>query len=185
MTCNDFSNLCAINPGANAYELGGRFINICPRGFTFSPWVTECHVTDLGGIIVHEMSHATTVYSPGTGDLARGYENSLKLSAGIALMNADNYAWFANGTFLALLLMHSLLMSCGRLHWLPSALSWGSAVSFSAVVLIIYGYLGRLRCSVLDICCRRVFVGVRCLPPNHLRGAVQTLGIYSVRRIRG
>ncbi|RDW79328.1 uncharacterized protein DSM5745_06180 [Aspergillus mulundensis] len=60
-----------------------------------------CSYLDQGGIVVHEYSHASGVYSPGTEDLVYGYEEVQALQdKEKALNNADSYAYYAAAIYL-------------------------------------------------------------------------------------
>lgn len=61
------------------------------------PLASECHEQDQATTSLHEFTHAPGVYSPGTDDLAYGYEAVASLSPADALINADSYSLFANG----------------------------------------------------------------------------------------
>ncbi|KAH6846048.1 neutral protease 2-like protein [Alternaria alternata] len=72
-------------------------ITYCPIFFTNTiPITTGCKTFDRGTTILHETTHASSVYSPSTQDLAYGYDASVKLSTEQALNNADSYTLFAN-----------------------------------------------------------------------------------------
>jgi deuterolysin len=72
-------------------------ITYCPIFFTETrPVTTGCKSFDQGTTILHETTHASSVYSPSTQDLAYGYDASVKLSTEQALNNADSYTLFAN-----------------------------------------------------------------------------------------
>ncbi|KAL4745312.1 hypothetical protein BDW72DRAFT_59585 [Aspergillus terricola var. indicus] len=58
----------------------------------------SCSYLDQGGIVLHEYTHASQVYSPGTEDIVYGYENVQSLqNTEKALNNADSYAYYAAG----------------------------------------------------------------------------------------
>lgn len=48
---------------------------------------------------LHEFTHAPGVYSPGTEDNGYGYSAATALTSANAVLNADSYALYANGTF--------------------------------------------------------------------------------------
>ncbi|KAI4671066.1 uncharacterized protein J4E88_009462 [Alternaria novae-zelandiae] len=56
----------------------------------------QCSAKDQGTVLLHEMTHSSEVYSPGTKDWAYDYWPSVKLSSRKALNNADSFKLFAN-----------------------------------------------------------------------------------------
>lgn len=52
--------------------------------------------------VVHELTHAPGVFSPGTNDNAYGYSASIALSSSAAVLNADTYALYSQGEFAVL-----------------------------------------------------------------------------------
>ncbi|KAL4737181.1 Deuterolysin metalloprotease family-domain-containing protein [Aspergillus similis] len=61
----------------------------------------SCSYLDQGGIVLHEYTHASQIYSPGTEDIVYGYENVQSLQdTEKALNNADSYAYYAAAIYL-------------------------------------------------------------------------------------
>lgn len=58
-----------------------------------------CDAGDQALTVIHELSHLDGVYSPAATDHAYGEDASIALSSDMALMNADNYTYYANGEF--------------------------------------------------------------------------------------
>lgn len=95
--CNDPYSGCSSN--VLAYTVpSDSFITYCPIFFSALPALaSSCHAQDQATTALHEETHATSVYSPGTQDLGYGYSAATALSANQALNNADSYALYANG----------------------------------------------------------------------------------------
>jgi deuterolysin len=95
--CTDQYSFCS-GGSIVAYTLPTlNSITYCPIFFTNTiPITTGCKTFDRGTTILHETTHASSVYSPSTQDLAYGYDASVKLSTEQALNNADSYTLFAN-----------------------------------------------------------------------------------------
>ncbi|KAH1510346.1 hypothetical protein KXX29_004692 [Aspergillus fumigatus] len=96
--CTDPYGYCDSN--TLAYTLpSSNLIANCDIYYSYLPALTSsCHAQDQATTTLHEFTHAPAVYSPGTDDYAYGYRASTALSASQALLNADTYALFANGT---------------------------------------------------------------------------------------
>nr|Q09016.1 RecName: Full=Neutral protease 2 homolog mep20; AltName: Full=Deuterolysin mep20; Flags: Precursor [Aspergillus fumigatus]AAB07644.1 MEP20 [Aspergillus fumigatus] len=105
--CNDPYGYCDSN--TLAYTLpSSNLIANCDIYYSYLPALTSsCHAQDQATTTLHEFTHAPAVYSPGTDDYAYGYRASTALSASQALLNADTYALFANGSPLLPLSNHS------------------------------------------------------------------------------
>jgi deuterolysin len=95
--CNDPYGGCSSN--VLAYTVpSANFITYCPLFFSALPALaSSCHQQDQATTVLHEETHAPGVYSPGTDDLAYGYNAAIQLSTSQALNNADTYALYANG----------------------------------------------------------------------------------------
>jgi deuterolysin len=98
--CNDPYDGCS--SGVLAYTVPSTsFITYCPIFFSDLPAISRtCHGQDQATTALHEETHATSVYSPGTDDLGYGYAAATALSTNQALNNADSYALYSNGKFL-------------------------------------------------------------------------------------
>lgn len=98
--CTDTRGYC--KPDVVAYTLPTSNIIVnCPQYYAALPDVaTACHGQDRGTTTLHEMSHASGVYSPRTEDTGYGYAAATALTAELALLNADSYAYFANAVAL-------------------------------------------------------------------------------------
>ncbi|GMF80383.1 unnamed protein product [Aspergillus oryzae] len=101
--CSDVYGYCSSN--VLAYTLPSyNIIANCDLYYSYLPALTStCHAQDQATTTLHEFTHAPGVYSPGTDDLGYGYSAATALSASQALLNADTYALFANGTYSSLL----------------------------------------------------------------------------------
>lgn len=95
--CDDPYGYCSSN--VLAYTLPSyNIIANCDISNTYLPALTStCHAQDQATTALHEFTHAPGVYSPGTDDLAYGYQAAMGLSSSQAVMNADTYALYANG----------------------------------------------------------------------------------------
>jgi deuterolysin len=107
--CNDPYSGCSSN--VLAYTVpSASFITYCPIFFSALPALaSQCHGQDQATTVLHEETHANSVYSPGTDDLGYGYAAATKLSANQALNNADSYALYANGMLSTLCYQWTLL----------------------------------------------------------------------------
>ncbi|KAF2643975.1 hypothetical protein P280DRAFT_514950 [Massarina eburnea CBS 473.64] len=94
--CNDQYNGCSSN--VLAYTVpSADYITYCDIFFTALPALAStCHGQDQATTVLHEETHATSVFSPGTDDLGYGFSAASKLSTSQALLNADSYALYAN-----------------------------------------------------------------------------------------
>ncbi|KAL2220889.1 neutral protease II [Thermoascus aurantiacus ATCC 26904] len=98
--CDDPYGYCSSN--VLAYTLPSyNIIANCDIFYTYLPALTStCHAQDQATTALHEFTHAPGVYSPGTDDLAYGYQAAMGLSSSQAVMNADTYALYANAIYL-------------------------------------------------------------------------------------
>lgn len=105
--CNDEFNHC--QDLVLAYTLKSKDIMAtCPDFYKIVPDLTDqCHNQDRANTLVHEMTHAPGVYSPHCRDYAYGYKPSTALPVNMALLNADNFALYANGECLPPLILRS------------------------------------------------------------------------------
>ncbi|KAF2710095.1 neutral protease 2-like protein [Pleomassaria siparia CBS 279.74] len=97
--CNDAYSGCSSN--VLAYTVpSASYITYCPIFFSALPALTtSCHAQDQATTVLHEETHASSVYSPGTEDNGYGYAAATALSANAALNNADSYALYANAIY--------------------------------------------------------------------------------------
>ncbi|WEW61665.1 ammonium permease mep3 [Emydomyces testavorans] len=92
--CDDRFNGC--QQGVIAYTIPARSVVVsCPAYWRLPARVNQGLAPDHGYVIVHEFTHATSIYSPGTQDHAYGYENCRRLNSQQSLSNADNYSLYA------------------------------------------------------------------------------------------
>jgi deuterolysin len=121
--CNDPYGGCSSN--VLAYTVpSANFITYCPLFFSALPALaSSCHQQDQATTVLHEETHAPGVYSPGTDDLAYGYNAAIQLSTSQALNNADTYALYANGMFSRLNLPHQYVANHVNSH-LPQLLDY-------------------------------------------------------------
>ncbi|KAL2001704.1 hypothetical protein VTN02DRAFT_1372 [Thermoascus thermophilus] len=98
--CNDAYGYCTTN--VLAYTVPSyNSIATCDIYYTYLPALAStCHAQDQATTTLHEFTHAPGVYQPGTDDLAYGYASSTSLNSSQAVMNADNYALYANAIYL-------------------------------------------------------------------------------------
>ncbi|KAF2462093.1 Deuterolysin metalloprotease family-domain-containing protein [Lineolata rhizophorae] len=94
--CTDSYQACQSN--VLAYTVPSLdYIVSCPLFFDALPLQsTQCHGQDQATTVLHEMTHAPGVYSPGTDDNAYGYDAAMRLNSRDAVLNADTYALYAN-----------------------------------------------------------------------------------------
>ncbi|PKY00581.1 zincin [Aspergillus campestris IBT 28561] len=87
---------CGGGKGTLAYALSGsnKVVN-CPDWYKLVPETDNCGGIDQGLTMIHELSHISGVYSPGTGDHAYKYNDLIKLSPEQAILNADTYTFYA------------------------------------------------------------------------------------------
>ncbi|KAL4810832.1 Deuterolysin metalloprotease family-domain-containing protein [Aspergillus unguis] len=90
---------CAGNVAAMTYPTLNRVVN-CPGYYESTKVSNYCGYLDQAGITLHEYSHATALYSPGTEDVAYGYDSVLSLDTQDSLNNADNFAYYASAVYL-------------------------------------------------------------------------------------
>nr|KMM72230.1 neutral protease 2 [Coccidioides posadasii RMSCC 3488] len=91
--CQDVYGYCQ---GAIAYTVPDRsHVVNCPAYWSLPPVLNRGLGPDHGYVIVHEFTHAPSVFSPGTVDHAYGYEQCRRLNAQQSLNNADSYSLFA------------------------------------------------------------------------------------------
>ncbi|KAI9037155.1 uncharacterized protein KD926_000803 [Aspergillus affinis] len=90
---------CGANIAAVTYPTEDRVVNC--QGYYESTEVSDtCNYLDQAAISLHEFSHATSVYDPGTEDVAYGYDSVLQLNTKQAKNNADSFAYYASAVFL-------------------------------------------------------------------------------------
>lgn len=86
--------------GALAYAVSGvNLIVNCPGWYVMTDKTDDCGGKDQALAMIHELSHLSDVYSPGTGDMAYGYDAIINLSKEDAVLNADTYLYYASGEF--------------------------------------------------------------------------------------
>ncbi|KAL5043365.1 Deuterolysin metalloprotease family-domain-containing protein [Aspergillus fruticulosus] len=90
---------CAGNVAAMTYPTLNRVVN-CPGYYASTKVSDYCGYLDQAAITLHEYAHADAVYSPGTEDIAYGYESVLSLDTEDSKNNADNFAYYASSVFL-------------------------------------------------------------------------------------
>jgi deuterolysin len=97
--CDDQYSGCSSN--VLAYTVPSTsYITYCPIFFSELPAVAStCHAQDQATTVLHEETHANSVYSPGTDDLGYGYSAASRLTTQQALNNADSYALYANAIY--------------------------------------------------------------------------------------
>jgi len=94
--CQDVYQACSSNVLAYTAP-SANFIAYCNLFFTALPALaSSCHAQDQATTVLHEETHAPGVYSPGTDDLAYGYNAAIRLTSSQAVLNADSYALYAN-----------------------------------------------------------------------------------------
>ncbi|BAE62042.1 unnamed protein product [Aspergillus oryzae RIB40] len=86
---------CGGNIAAITYPTQNRVVN-CQAYYETQQVVNECGYLDQAAISLHEFSHATSVYAPGTDDVVYGLDGVLQLSTAQAKNNADSFAYYAN-----------------------------------------------------------------------------------------
>lgn len=89
---------CGGNIAAITYPTENRVVN-CPGYYESQQTSNQCGYVDQAGISLHEFSHATSVYAPGTDDIAYGLQGVLQLNTQQAKRNADSFAYYANGKY--------------------------------------------------------------------------------------
>ncbi|KAE8423326.1 Deuterolysin metalloprotease family-domain-containing protein [Aspergillus pseudocaelatus] len=89
---------CGGNIAAITYPTLNRVVN-CQAYYETQQVVNECGYLDQAAISLHEFSHATSVYAPGTDDVVYGLDGVLQLSTAQAKNNADSFAYYANSVF--------------------------------------------------------------------------------------
>lgn len=94
--CADVYNFCTSNTFAYTVSEDDAVV-WCNQYWTHATETTQCHGDDKAGTTIHEYTHASSVFSPGTEDNAYGYADCMQLSRAEALNNADTYEYFANG----------------------------------------------------------------------------------------
>ncbi|KAL4973834.1 Deuterolysin metalloprotease family-domain-containing protein [Aspergillus desertorum] len=90
---------CAGNVAAMTYPTLNRVVN-CPGYYASTKVSDYCGYLDQAAITLHEYAHADALYSPGTEDIAYGYESVLSLDTEDSKNNADNFAYYASSVFL-------------------------------------------------------------------------------------
>ncbi|KAE8383317.1 Deuterolysin metalloprotease family-domain-containing protein [Aspergillus bertholletiae] len=89
---------CGGNIAAITYPTLNRVVN-CQAYYQTQQVVNQCGYLDQAAISLHEFSHATSVYAPGTDDVVYGLDGVLQLSTAQAKDNADSFAYYANSVF--------------------------------------------------------------------------------------
>ncbi|OAX85082.1 hypothetical protein ACJ72_00554 [Emergomyces africanus] len=93
--CDDPNSICT--PNILAYSIPARnLVSNCPAYYGLEHLTARCHGQDQVTTSIHEFAHIPGVFSPGTDDLAYGYEACTALSTEEALNNADSFSLFAN-----------------------------------------------------------------------------------------
>ncbi|KAL2798899.1 Deuterolysin metalloprotease family-domain-containing protein [Aspergillus keveii] len=87
---------CSGNVAAMTYPSENIIVN-CDLYYSTEADSNYCGYLDQGGIALHEYTHATGVYAPGTDDVVYGYDSVQALDTTSALNNADSYAYYAAG----------------------------------------------------------------------------------------
>lgn len=95
-TADDY---CSSNVAAMTYPSLNKVVN-CPGYYTSTRDSNYCGYLDQAAITLHEYSHASALYSPGTEDVGYGWDTVLSLDTQGSLNNADNFAYYASGTTL-------------------------------------------------------------------------------------
>jgi deuterolysin len=97
--CTDTLGYCSSN--VLAYTIPSRSLMVsCDLYFSdLTGLSTRCHAQDQATTTLHETTHLSQI--KGTQDNGYGYSAIQGLSTSQSLNNADSYALFANGTFLA------------------------------------------------------------------------------------
>lgn len=95
--CTDVYGFCETNVLAYTVPALNVIANCGIYYSSLQASATTCHEQDQPTTSLHEFTHAPGVYSPGTEDLAYGYSAATSLNSSQAVLNADNYALYANG----------------------------------------------------------------------------------------
>ncbi|CEN61375.1 hypothetical protein ASPCAL08029 [Aspergillus calidoustus] len=90
---------CSGNVAAMTYPSENIIVN-CDLYYSTEADSNYCGYLDQGGIALHEYTHATGVYAPGTDDVVYGYDSVQALDTTSALNNADSYAYYAAAVYL-------------------------------------------------------------------------------------
>ncbi|KAL3466486.1 Deuterolysin metalloprotease family-domain-containing protein [Aspergillus heterothallicus] len=90
---------CSGNVAAMTYPSENIIVN-CDLYYSTEAASNYCGYLDQGGIALHEYTHATGIYSPGTDDVVYGYDSVQELDTNSALNNADSYAYYAAAVYL-------------------------------------------------------------------------------------
>lgn len=97
--CTDVYSACDSNTLAYTLPSKNLVVN-CDIYYSALPVISKtCHAQDMATTTLHEFTHAPGVYSPGTEDNGYGYSAATALTSANAVLNADSYALYANGTF--------------------------------------------------------------------------------------
>lgn len=94
--CDDIYNYCQGNTFAYTVSADDAVV-WCNQYWASDLETNQCHGDDKTGTTIHEYTHASHVFSPGTRDNAYGYPDCMRLSRTQALNNADTYEYYANG----------------------------------------------------------------------------------------
>ncbi|OJJ02235.1 hypothetical protein ASPVEDRAFT_663820 [Aspergillus versicolor CBS 583.65] len=95
-TADDY---CSSNVAAMTYPSLNKVVN-CPAYYTSTRESNYCGYLDQAAITLHEYSHASALYSPGTEDVGYGWDSVLSLNTEDSMNNADNFAYYASAVYL-------------------------------------------------------------------------------------
>lgn len=104
--CEDVWGFCydlGVEWSAAYTDDGLNQICLCERAYTLPAFTDKCHDVDLAGLLVHELSHLSSIYEPPARDYAIGWEISTDhdlMDATHARDNADSYRLYAQAAFL-------------------------------------------------------------------------------------
>ncbi|KAK2743945.1 hypothetical protein FQN55_006994 [Onygenales sp. PD_40] len=95
VVCGVEGKQCGKGSIASAFQASSTILT-CPTYHTVSADTRSCGGKDHALIMIHELSHLSSVFSPGTGDRAYSYNNCMKLNKEKAMTNADTFLYYAN-----------------------------------------------------------------------------------------
>ncbi|KAB2577730.1 Peptidase m35 deuterolysin [Lasiodiplodia theobromae] len=101
--CEDVLGFCKIDNGewSAAYAFDAyHIVCLCDVAFDLPSLTQTCHDLDLTGVMIHELSHLSRVFSPDTHDYATEWPNAANLPADMATENADTYRLYAQAVYL-------------------------------------------------------------------------------------
>jgi deuterolysin len=105
-SCGDGAGACS-NKGAIAYAVSARNRMVsCPTYYEISKDTKECGGKDQALVIIHELTHMSSVFKPAASDHAYGYEGVIALPKEKAIVNADTFLYFAGCKFLPFVALH-------------------------------------------------------------------------------